>query len=96
MNGLAGVYVPLVTPFHDGDVDLESLRGLVRHYRSTGVDGLVLPGTTGESPTIDAAEQRSLVAATLVAQPTSSSAVTTSITAAVAPCMPKAAALRPR
>ena len=65
MNSLAGVYVPLVTPFHDGEVDLESLRGLVRHYRSTGVDGLVLLGTTGESPTIDAAEQRSLVAAAL-------------------------------
>jgi 4-hydroxy-tetrahydrodipicolinate synthase len=63
MNSLAGVYVPLATPFHGGGVDLESLRGLVRHYRSTGVDGLVLLGTTGESPTVDAAEQRSLVAA---------------------------------
>ncbi|QTD99711.1 4-hydroxy-tetrahydrodipicolinate synthase [Streptomyces cyanogenus] len=62
---MEGVYLPLVTPFYDGAVDLVSLRRLVEHYRHTGIAGLVMLGTTGESPTIEPDEQKSVVAATL-------------------------------
>lgn len=65
MNKLEGVYLPLVTPFHDGAVDLESLQRLVGHYKGLGLAGFVLLGTTGESPTIEPGEQKSLVAAVL-------------------------------
>lgn len=61
METIEGVYLPLVTPFHDGAVDLESLRRLVKHYADAGLAGLVLLGTTGESPTVEPDEQRAIV-----------------------------------
>lgn len=63
METIEGVYLPLVTPFHDGAVDLESLRRLVGHYADAGLAGLVLLGTTGESPTVEPDEQRAIVTA---------------------------------
>ena len=57
MNKMEGVYVPLVTPFYNGAVDMQSLRRLMEHYIATGIAGLILLGTTGESPTVEAAEQ---------------------------------------
>src|SRR5260221_1569128 len=63
MNKMEGVYVPLVTPFYNGAVDMQSLRRLMEHYIATGIAGLILLGTTGESPTVEAAEQKTLVAA---------------------------------
>ena len=62
---MRGVYLPLVTPFHDGAVDLGSVATLVRHYAATGIDGIVLLGTTGESPTVEPGEQEAVVAAAL-------------------------------
>jgi 4-hydroxy-tetrahydrodipicolinate synthase len=50
---LRGVIVPLVTPFlDDGAVDEASLVSLTEDLLSAGVHGLVLAGTTGESPTL--------------------------------------------
>lgn len=51
-----GIYVPLVTPFLDGEIDWESLERLVDYYIEKGVDGLVPCGTTGESPTLSEKE----------------------------------------
>lgn len=65
MAEMKGLYLPLVTPFYDGNIDRDSLRRLVVHYRTTGLAGLVLLGTTGESPTIEPAEQKSMVAAVI-------------------------------
>lgn len=65
MDKMNGVYLPLVTPFHDGSVDLQSLQRLVAHYETTGIAGFVLLGTTGESPTVDAAEQKTIVEAAI-------------------------------
>jgi 4-hydroxy-tetrahydrodipicolinate synthase len=62
---MRGVYLPLVTPFHDGEVDLRSVTTLVRHYAATGIDGFVLLGTTGEGPTVEPAEQEAVVATAL-------------------------------
>jgi len=50
---LEGVLVPLITPFDDhGAVDERSFDGLVASLLDDGVSGLVLNGTTGESPTV--------------------------------------------
>jgi len=58
---LRGLWLPLVTPFRDGELDVASLRGLVRHYASQRVDGLILAATSGEGLTLDHAELEQVV-----------------------------------
>jgi 4-hydroxy-tetrahydrodipicolinate synthase len=60
-DGLGGVYLPLVTPFADGEVDHDSLERLLVRYRGSGVAGLVLLGTTGESPVLSTEESEGIV-----------------------------------
>jgi 4-hydroxy-tetrahydrodipicolinate synthase len=62
---ISGVWVPLVTPFMDGQVDLESYRRLIERYLARGVTGLFPLGTTGEAPTLDEEETDAVVAATV-------------------------------
>jgi 4-hydroxy-tetrahydrodipicolinate synthase len=62
-SSLRGLWLPLITPFHNGELDEASLRRLVRHYISTPVDGLILAATTGESLTLDDDETERLVLA---------------------------------
>jgi 4-hydroxy-tetrahydrodipicolinate synthase len=62
---IGGVWVPLVTPFRDGRVDLTSYRRLIEHYVTQGVSGLFPLGTTGEAPTLDEAEFDAVVAETV-------------------------------
>jgi 4-hydroxy-tetrahydrodipicolinate synthase len=58
------VVTAMVTPFAaDGSVDLELAARLADHLVAHGSDGLVLCGTTGESPTLSWAEQHALFAA---------------------------------
>jgi 4-hydroxy-tetrahydrodipicolinate synthase len=53
MATISGVITAMVTPFAgDGSLDLESARGLARHLVDNGSHGLVVAGTTGESPTL--------------------------------------------
>jgi 4-hydroxy-tetrahydrodipicolinate synthase len=59
---LQGLWLPLVTPFRDGELDVPSLRRLVRHYASGLVDGLILAATSGEGMTLGIAELEQLVA----------------------------------
>src|SRR5262245_34890352 len=62
---LTGVWIPLVTPFKDGCVDLGSYRRLIEHYIARGVSALFPLGTTGEAPTLDDDEIDEIVAATV-------------------------------
>ena len=55
---LRGLWLPLVTPFRNGELDEASLRRLVRHYAALPVNGLVLAATTGEGLTLDAGGNR--------------------------------------
>ena len=58
------VVTAMVTPFApDGSVDLALAGRLADHLVRHGSDGLVLCGTTGESPTLSWAEQHALFAA---------------------------------
>jgi 4-hydroxy-tetrahydrodipicolinate synthase len=59
----AGVSVALVTPFRNGAVDYAELDRLVDWHVEQGTDGLVPCGTTGESPTLDHAENDRVIAA---------------------------------
>ena len=61
---LGEVLTAIVTPFdRDGSVDLDSFRALARHLVDNGSDGLVVTGTTGESPTLSDDERFALYAA---------------------------------
>ena len=59
---LAGLWLPLITPFCDGVVDEASLRRLVRHYAGLPIDGLILAATSGEGLTLGMAELEWIVA----------------------------------
>jgi 4-hydroxy-tetrahydrodipicolinate synthase len=59
-----GIFLPLITPFRDDELDDISLRRLVRHYAAEPIDGLVLGATTGEGLTLDEEEIERLAAVT--------------------------------
>jgi 4-hydroxy-tetrahydrodipicolinate synthase len=62
MTGLQGSLVAIVTPMQeDGTLDLESFRRLLDWHIGEGTDGIVVVGTTGESPTVDFDEHRLLI-----------------------------------
>jgi 4-hydroxy-tetrahydrodipicolinate synthase len=60
-NQLQGLWLPLITPFRDGELDEPSLRRLVRHYADGPVDGLILAATSGEGMALGAGELEQLV-----------------------------------
>lgn len=51
----------LVTPFRNGELDLETLKKLVEWHIGEGSHGLVPVGTTGESPTLSLREHEIVV-----------------------------------
>jgi len=58
---LGAVITAMVTPFQaDGSVDLDRFRELAAHLVDNGSDGLVVCGTTGESPTLADGEKLAL------------------------------------
>ncbi|MGO4624730.1 4-hydroxy-tetrahydrodipicolinate synthase [Ensifer sp. 2YAB10] len=59
-----GLWLPLITPFRDGELDERSLRRLVRHYAAEPIDGFILGATTGEGMALDEGESERLVAIT--------------------------------
>lgn len=61
MSGLGTIVTAMVTPFDgEGAVDLGAARRLAAHLVANGSDGIVVTGTTGESPTLDDAEKLKL------------------------------------
>ncbi len=55
------VLTAMVTPFDaKGDIDFEATKNLVNYLIANGSDGLVVAGTTGESPTLTDEEKISL------------------------------------
>ena len=59
---LPGLWLPLITPFRDGELDEISLRRMVAHYAAEPIDGFILGATTGEGMSLDDAEAERLVA----------------------------------
>jgi len=59
---LKGSLVAIVTPMHeDGSLDLQRLRALIDFHINEGTNGIVVVGTTGESPTVDFEEHCLLI-----------------------------------
>jgi 4-hydroxy-tetrahydrodipicolinate synthase len=59
---IQGSLPAIVTPMHDdGSLDLPRLRSLVDWHIAEGSDGIVVVGTTGESPTVDFEEHCQLI-----------------------------------
>ena len=62
------VLTAMITPFDDhGALDLDEARRLARWLQDNGNDGLVISGTTGESPVLTDDERLSLFAAVIEA-----------------------------
>ena len=63
---LQGCLVAIVTPmFDDGSLDVDALRTLIDFHVAAGSDGIVIVGTTGESPTVDVDEHCLLIQTTV-------------------------------
>jgi len=58
---LCGSYVAIVTPFSDGEVDWDTLAGLIEFQITGGTNGILPCGTTGESPTLSHPEHDKVV-----------------------------------
>jgi len=58
---LRGSYPPLVTPFRDGEVDLETYASLVERQVAGGSHGITVNGTTAEPSTLTMEERDRLV-----------------------------------
>ena len=62
MTKIQGSLVAIVTPMHaDGSLDIPSLRKLIDWHIAEGTDGIVIVGTTGESPTVSVEEHCELI-----------------------------------
>lgn len=64
MSGLqdfSGLWVPLVTPFDQGQLDLGAFKRLVWSCRDAGARGVVVCGSTGEAAALDDDEQLALL-----------------------------------
>lgn len=64
---MKGTYTALVTPFSQDGVNTEKLKELINFQYENGADGVVLLGTTGESPTISEKESEQIISAGLEA-----------------------------
>jgi len=66
MKTIQGSIPAIVTPMQDdGALDLPALQRLLDWHVSEGSDGVVIVGTTGESPTVDYDEHCTLIATTV-------------------------------
>ncbi len=63
---ITGSLVAIVTPMQDdGSLDFPRLRSLIDWHIAQGTDGVVVVGTTGESPTVNVDEHCELIRATV-------------------------------
>lgn len=58
---MKGLWLPIITPFKDGNIDYESYKNLINYYINDGITGLIPLGTTGESPALDYEEKIKLI-----------------------------------
>jgi 4-hydroxy-tetrahydrodipicolinate synthase len=60
---IKGSIVAIVTPMlENGSLDLAAFRALIDFHAEQGTNGIVVVGTTGESPTVDVEEHELLIA----------------------------------
>jgi len=54
MSIFKGIWVPIVTPFHNDAIDFDAAQCLAYDLVNDGVHGIVVCGTTGEAAALDA------------------------------------------
>lgn len=59
---LSGIFPPIVTPFHDSEVDTEALAFNIQRWNATGLAGYVALGSTGEFVHLTPAERDQVIA----------------------------------
>ena len=65
MSSFQGIWVPVVTPFHDGAIDFNGLRRLVSQLLEKHVAGIMVCTTTGEAASLSRQEQLAVLDAVL-------------------------------
>jgi 4-hydroxy-tetrahydrodipicolinate synthase len=60
---VSGIWLPIVTPLRNGEVDTEVLQRLAERYLSEEISGFVALGTTGEAALLDHGERLSVLQA---------------------------------
>lgn len=61
MTNFGQLLTAMVTPFDElGEIDFHATKHLINHLIQTGTEGLVVAGTTGESPTLTSEEKLDL------------------------------------
>jgi 4-hydroxy-tetrahydrodipicolinate synthase len=56
-----GTFTAIVTPFRDGEIDVPALEAFIEGQIADAVSGIIAVGTTGESPTLSAAEREQVI-----------------------------------
>ncbi|EJL86492.1 dihydrodipicolinate synthase [Herbaspirillum sp. CF444] len=69
MTSFDGIWIPLITPFHDGRIDFPALQALARSMVDAGISGLVACGSTAEAAALDDDEQLAVLDAIIAAVP---------------------------
>lgn len=64
---MQGVWLPIITPFNNDEVDYDSYRNLLEHYITKGISGVIPLGTTGECPTVLDYESEKIIETTVAA-----------------------------
>lgn len=62
---LNGVWLPIITPFLNGEVDYDSYTNLLNHYLPSKITGIIPLGTTGECPTLSDYENEKIIDSTI-------------------------------
>ena len=60
-----GAATALITPFKDGKIEYSALKNLIEFQIESGIDALLVNGTTGESATLSECEKRELISFTV-------------------------------
>ncbi len=66
---LRGIFPPIATPFKDDEIDLDAMRANVTKWMKTGLAGVLVLGSNGEAPMLDADESFRVAAAAREAVP---------------------------
>jgi 4-hydroxy-2-oxoglutarate aldolase len=66
---LHGIFPPIATPFKDDEIDLDAMRSNVTKWMKTGLAGVLVLGSNGEAPMLDADESYRVACAAREAVP---------------------------
>jgi 4-hydroxy-tetrahydrodipicolinate synthase len=61
LSMVSGIWLPIVTPFKHGQVDVDALQRLAERYLSQEISGFVALGTTGEAALLDHSERHKVL-----------------------------------